>query len=189
MEVSRIEVDREKALKLFKEYEKHKHYSTPIDQEIMKLYELISQGKVVIQALASIAKAGVGDDGFPKLAIARADEKKIQCSVWTDGSCEMAPPGGVRARARFFSWPRETFATKKDRAWRSTAIVPPAPLHMRPRYKLSNYHTLWEAEWGDIVPHDPMLLRRIGKGDTWLVLAHWDLTEVERAVLTSRLGQ
>jgi hypothetical protein len=32
-----------------------------------------------------------------------------------------------------------------------------------------------------------MLLRRIGRADLWLVVAGWDLTEVERAALSTRL--
>lgn len=38
------------------------------------------------------------------------------------------------------------------------------------------------------MPKDPYLLRRIGKGDMWLVVAAWDLTEVERAALATRLN-
>jgi len=36
-------------------------------------------------------------------------------------------------------------------------------------------------------PRDPMLLRRLG-GDLWLVVAHWDLTEVERAAMATRVN-
>jgi hypothetical protein len=32
-----------------------------------------------------------------------------------------------------------------------------------------------------------MLLRRIGKGDLWLVVASWNLTAVEKAALATRL--
>ena len=31
-------------------------------------------------------------------------------------------------------------------------------------------------------------LRRIGKADLWLVVAQWDLTEVEKAALSTRVG-
>ncbi len=51
----------------------------------------------------------------------------------------------------------------------------------------SNYHILWEAEWTKIVPRDPYLLRRIGQADLWLVVAAWNLTEVERAALSTRI--
>lgn len=52
---------------------------------------------------------------------------------------------------------------------------------------MNKYHILWEAEWSPIPPRDPMLLRRIGKADLWVVVAHWDLTEVERAALSTRI--
>jgi hypothetical protein len=44
------------------------------------------------------------------------------------------------------------------------------------------------TEWRKVVPKDPYLLRRIGDGDMWVVVAHWDLTEVERAALAHRLN-
>ena len=67
------------------------------------------------------------------------------------------------------------------------AQLPLIPVHLRPKRGLENYHILWEAEWEPIPPRDPYLLRRIGKADLWLVVAHWDLTEVERAVLATRV--
>ncbi|MGH3300400.1 MAG: hypothetical protein ACRDOK_01755 [Streptosporangiaceae bacterium] len=36
-----------------------------------------------------------------------------------------------------------------------------------------------------VPPRDPALLRWI-RGDLWAVVAQWDLTELERAVLSSR---
>jgi hypothetical protein len=65
-------------------------------------------------------------------------------------------------------------------------VVPLVPIHLRPRRALGAYHILWEAEWKRVPPVDPMLLRRIG-GDIWLVVAAWDLTEVERAAMQTRL--
>ena len=66
--------------------------------------------------------------------------------------------------------------------------MPVIPVHLRPRRGLQNYHVLWEAEWERIPPRDPMLLRRIGRGDMSLVVAAWDLTEVERAALATRFS-
>jgi hypothetical protein len=39
--------------------------------------------------------------------------------------------------------------------------------------------------WNEIPARDPALLRHI-RGDLWAVLAVWDLTELERAVLGQR---
>jgi hypothetical protein len=50
---------------------------------------------------------------------------------------------------------------------------------------------LWEVEeWADRrigsrADRDPYLLRHLG-GDLWAVLAEWDLTELERAVMAGR---
>jgi hypothetical protein len=49
------------------------------------------------------------------------------------------------------------------------------------------WRRLWEAEWRRVAPRDPYLLRHVG-GDIWVVLAAWDLTEVERAAMATRLN-
>ena len=46
---------------------------------------------------------------------------------------------------------------------------------------------LWEAEW-ETVPRDPLLLRHLA-GGLYAVMASWDLTPLERAVLKGRLIQ
>lgn len=66
-----------------------------------------------------------------------------------------------------------------------TAIVPIIPANLRPAKALHRYVILWEADW-EAVPVDPMLLRHL-HGDLYVVLAVWDLTPVERAVLNGRL--
>jgi hypothetical protein len=40
-------------------------------------------------------------------------------------------------------------------------------------------------EWTRVPPRDPALLRHI-RGDLWVVLAVWDLTDLERLVLSQR---
>jgi hypothetical protein len=70
---------------------------------------------------------------------------------------------------------------------RRQAITPPIPPEERPKRGLPGYHILWEAVWKHLPPVDPMLLKRIGKTDFWIVLAAWELTDVERAVLGSHM--
>ena len=49
------------------------------------------------------------------------------------------------------------------------------------------FHILWEVEqWDPTPPVDPALVRHI-RGDLWAVIAMWDLTELERAVLAARI--
>jgi hypothetical protein len=172
MEVTKLEqVKPDKAAELYK-------------KEIGRVYRLISEGKTVVKALESIAKASIDETGFPKLAIARSDQKRQSCFMHHDGAAQMSPTRNKRGRDSVFAFPPETFAFRKDRAWRAEAVVPVCPIHLRPKRALENYHTLWEAEWTGQAPYDPILLRRLGRDDVWLVMAAWDLTEVERAVLT-----
>jgi hypothetical protein len=188
METAKIILDKERAGELLRAYQTHVNYSEPIDAEIMRAYKEISRGRMIIQALKSIAAAGCGADGWPKLALARADEKKTFCVIYGDGSALMASAFASRGRNRRFEWPARTFPPFKNRPWRVEAVAPLIPLPLRPKRGLENYHVLFEAEWTGAVPHDPFLLRRLGKADLWLVLAQWDLSEIERAALASRVG-
>jgi hypothetical protein len=51
---------------------------------------------------------------------------------------------------------------------------------------LKHYHILWEAEWENAPPVDPYLLRRIS-ANLFVVIASWDLTPLERAVMAESL--
>lgn len=181
------QIDRDQARELWKKYQSHVHRQTEADAEIAAIYKRIAQGKTVIRALESIRAAGLGPDGCPKLAIARAD----MATVWwypnrwypNRGRCEFSERG-ARSNSRKtirMDWP----GLQSDK-YNSEAIVPIIPVHLRPKRGLQNYHILWEAEWTKRYPVDPYLLRRFG-GDAWLVVAAWDLTDVERAVMSQRL--
>jgi hypothetical protein len=180
MNTARIEVDRDTAAVLYRKYREHRDQATDQDLRIESVYRQIARGKKVIMAFESIRQAGLDDQGRPKLAIIRADAQ------WA-----YLRKDRERVSFQMDSWPRGN-ATKrtisvpwKGMEWASTsakARVPLVPVHLRPKTNLSNYHILWEADW-EHAPVDPMLLRRYG-GDLWLVLAAWDLTAVERAVLS-----
>lgn len=65
-------------------------------------------------------------------------------------------------------------------------MVPSVPVWLRPEGHLSEYHILWEAEWEVAPPVDPILLKYVS-GPMYAVIAQWDLTPVERAVLEGRI--
>lgn len=67
--------------------------------------------------------------------------------------------------------------------------VPIIPARFVPSFGLSNYHILWEVEKWDVVtpPRDPLLLKRISP-NIFTVLAAWELTDLERAVLRGRIA-
>ena len=178
MNVARIEVDYATAAELYRKYNENRDVATEQDRKIESVYRQIMRGKKVIRAIESIRQAGLDEKGRPKLALIRADAKECYWRGWSD---EMV--------FRMDRWSSDSWSRRqikipwKGQKWGDSAkaIVPLIPVHLRPKTALSNYHVLWEADWQD-APIDPMLLRRMG-ADLWIVLAAWDLTSVERAVL------
>lgn len=192
MDVQKLTMDKAQAKALYEEYRAHSDYQTKDDAAIAAIYKRIAQGKLVIRALASITAAGLDEVGMPKLAIARADMPRVQCVHDTDrvhfGSLT-ARGNGSWAKGRRFSVDMpgcQSVNWNDKKRYQRAASVPLIPVHLRPRRGMQNYFVLWEAEWYSY-PVDPYLLRRCGE-DAWIVVAAWDLTPVERAVMSSRLN-
>lgn len=186
METTTLTMVRAEARALYRQYRKHLHWSTPIDHEIARIYQLLAQGRVIVKALESITTAGLGEDKRPKLAIVRADAQRCFVRGWG---------GAVRFSMKAWAYDNQTrtyIDIPGDRfagpVASGEAIVPLVPLPHRPPRGLANYHILFEAEWRNVPPTDPMLLRRLGKADLWVVVAAWDLTEIERTVLAARIS-
>lgn len=185
MQTEQIVLDPKAARTLYREYKKHVHYSNKIDHAIRRVYQLIAQGKMVIKALESIRRAGLDAEGLPKLAIARADVERCYLTLAPYGSATFSSIQWRAPLSARFEFPTGTFPQRTNWVGKQ-AIVPIIPVHLRPRKAIERYHILWEADW-HAVPKDPLLLRRID-GDLWLVVAQWDLTEVERAALATRVS-
>lgn len=188
MNVEKLSMEQEQARTLYKAYQESRGHMTADDRAIAAIYKRLAAGKLVIRALASITAAGLGDDKLPKLALMRADVPKVECAPQRDSivfnSCgRNGRRAGSYAKDRHFDipMPGSTYATANR-----IADVPLIPVHLRPRKAIDKYHVLWEADWNQY-PIDPYLLRRFGQ-DAWLVVAAWDLTPVERAVMSTRLN-
>lgn len=163
-------------------------------------YQALAAGTPLLNLDDVFRNVLVDENGRPKLAIARADRREVgffwgpeQDSAWFDCSKDF--------QARSFVW-RSTLAVSvamgrthglKDGRWdRRVAgytLIPMVPADIRPKHgQLRNLHILWEVEqWSDKpvrsrAPSDPMLLKHIG-GALYAVLAEWDLTPLERAIL------
>lgn len=131
---------------------------------------------------------------LPKLAVARADVTEVFCrgigmsgSVRFDYDRQWRPDHHTRHRFDVASGTFDVPALAAGR-WpqEMVAMAPTIPPALRPKHHLRNYHLLWEAEWKKpsrpAPPVDPALLQHVG-GDLYAVLAVWDLTPLERAVL------
>jgi hypothetical protein len=196
MPVIEVLVTREKARELMKAYRLHRSAQTPEDRAIERAYREIASGRVLIRALDSIKAAGLDEHGRPKLALARADHRRVRMSIGVSRDAQFYP---LRWTKRPGRWSTAQWETTRHEAIvvpglraashtnAADAMVPLIPVHLRPQTAIENYHILWEAEWSEAPPVDPMLLRRLG-GDLWIVVAAWDLTEIERAVMASRVA-
>lgn len=199
-ESARITTNPQHARQLLRQYREAKGPRTDADKAIMSAFRAIARGQVVIQAAESIRKAGWGADGFPKLAMTRANAERCVVSCSSSGTAiafhdASSRAGYVRARYRVENMPPRENTPYEQPAWssrrwaveRAEALVPLIPLPHRPQHNLRNYWILWEAVWQPArAPRDPLLLRHL-EGDLWLVLAAWDLTDVERAVIEQRV--
>lgn len=183
MEAVKVEVDFELARQRLRAYRDARAPKTPQDVAIMKAYRQIVRGKTVIRAHESIRQAGFDEQGRPRLAMARANEKRIDCNVWSN-RIEFAPDAYVRWNSARNITIKLEQDSKRMQA-RGRAVVPLIPLHLRPRGSLYPYYVLWEAAW-QALPVDPLLLRKL-TGDLYIVLAAWDLTAVEQAALAGAL--
>jgi hypothetical protein len=188
MNVAQVTVDRSRARELFRAHKKHQHYSEPIDQEIQRSYQLIAQGRTVIQAFESIRQAGLNAEGLPKLAICRADARECHWRTFSGYGEFLADERWSSSRMQASKRMHLDWTDIASNSKEGKARLPLIPLHLRPQRGLANYHILWEAEWTPVPPVDPFLLRRIGRGDLWLVVAAWELTAVERAALSTRMS-
>ena len=196
MNVDQLVLSQDDAVKLLHRYQTHKNYQkpNPIDMEVERIAKLISKGKVVVRGAGSVIATGLNDaTHLPKLAIARADSAFCRLDPRKDGSATMLSgidwADGRTSRDRVFEFDAGSFPFLASGKWGQKAIMPHIPPDIRPKRGIQNYHVIWEALWEKVPPVDPILCRQIGKSDFFLVLAQWDLSEVERAVMQSRIGQ
>lgn len=199
MNVATITMPKEKALAKLAAYRTSRYRS--VDAEYRAAYagyRALAKGTALIHVEDAIRQGGL-DEGFrPRLAIARADAKEIRFA-W----------GWNSTRAEFITHPRPNWRTAHafgidmgrvhsiGERWNTIeafALVPMVPPDIRPRGALSRFHILWEVEaWAAKSrlarpPRDPYLLRHLG-GALFAVIAAWDLTDLERAVMQGRAAR
>lgn len=198
MDLATIEITKEEAEERLREYEGQITEERTVEDEAIKAgYRAAARGLPVVQLTKCIERGGYFPSGLPRIAIVRADAKR--CHVMVEGSQPRlsfvfadarhadnrgALVGNHTVRVTVPAIPAEEI---KMRAWRGETVVPIIPPRHRPgRARIRGFHILWEVEaWANIAPRDPALLRHI-RGDLWSVVATWDLTDLERAVLAAR---
>lgn len=160
------------------------------DRAVMSGYKSLAKGKTVIDLVQVVKEAGAFDygNGLPKLAIARADVKTAWCCrSWWNGRITFdddANRGRANSTTRV-ELPEGSFNRLDGRREDvvGKAIVPLIPPQHRPTESmLRNFWILWEAEWKMQPPADPILLKPLGC-NLYAVVASWDLSPLEQAVL------
>lgn len=205
MDLATIEMPVQEARKKFLEYReavKGRHYEE--DQAIMQGYRALAQGRRLLRMSETIEAAGFDGRGLPKLGLAKADgkwddprpanvfvrierlngqQRRITYSPEPIGN--MAHNAGIKAGVTRFVVPCPSDVPTPSVWDRWQAIVPLVPPSLRPR-SLAPYFVLFEATWfinSRQIKGDPALVKHLG-GDLWVVVATWDLTPLERAVLS-----
>lgn len=165
-------------------------------------YKEAANGRPLLSLSEAIGNAPRDKRGRPRLAIARADRRQVALTF--DGA---RPARTARFDTRVNgAWRRDAGRTRglsinvpyrhdlpTTNEWdsRGFALVPIVPPDVRGHHALDRHHILWEVEqWSETrigarPDRDPYLLRHIG-GDLWAVIAEWDLTNIERAVMSGR---
>ncbi len=205
MNVSTISMSKADAQKAFHEYQAavradrlnvRKVWKTE-DVALMQAYKHLARGTAVLDLQAAMTQGGSKlFDGcpvpLPCLAIVNSDAPMCFLALQRDGGARFSSTRWGKSRRHSVPFPAGTFPVVPASvnfwsvAERST-MTPIIPPHLRPKHSLANYRTLWEVEaWTPEPPKDPMLLKPLG-GMLYAVLATWDLTEMERAVLRGRV--
>lgn len=197
MNIEPLVIASDEAEAKFNEYSQaSRDGGTATDAALANAYRTALSGQPVIALTATIHAGGYLPDGLPRLAICRADAE----NCWVKATRVAFKP---RDRLTYSSVPdprhcgalvgarhllvRVPGPDEPPLGRRGHTVVPLTPPRHRPtRRRLSSCHILWEVqEWTPDPPIDPVLLRHI-YGDLWAVLAQWDLTDLERAILPGR---
>lgn len=186
MNVETIEVTPQVAMKKLTEYRSLTvRQRTAEDEALERMYSLVRKGGKVLDAAAAIRSAGLNESGYPKLAIVRSDWPFVQCRLDT----AEARFQGRQDRDTWASTTASVFRVPAMPLWRGSyrqsvwSAVPHIPADIRPTDALKNYYTLFEVEKWETYPTDPLLLKRIPKTTLFVVIAEWDLTPLEAAIL------
>jgi hypothetical protein len=194
-------VEAEKKLKLYRNKlakDAGKQLAVSVRKQYESLraaYYALSKGQAIVDLTHVFDICPLDPKAYPRLAICTAEAKGVEFS-WSGPQRMHFTPFSDRKNYRWNTRVEVHLShARRPEGWSSYgyARVPMIPAHIRPeKGKESDWHILWEVEeWKntrrEITPdRDPYLLRHLG-GSLYAVLAEWDLSELEQAVMRDSL--
>jgi hypothetical protein len=168
--------------------------ATRDDKMLLRGLRAVLRGQKVIDVNLAIGTGGRDMWGRPRLAIGRADWPFVQLHGRVEGFQFSSrtgtwgrPPRGevVVPETSFAPVPADVRRAMQIQTAR--AQTPSIPPQFRPADgTLADHHLLFEAVWQPAPTRDPLLLKHID-GPFYVVLAAWDLTPLEQAILRMKL--
>lgn len=176
--VEMISMGKREAQKAWEEYRAAlKLHQKQYMRETIKALSYLRRGIKLVD-IAEIFKQMPLKNCMPQLAIGPAWQEEIALTHRSSGWGELLG----------FSFPMPPFPVENfTYTKRYSTLVPNIPPHLVPKGSLrtGKYYILWEVENWEEVPKDPILLRRITR-NLFAVLASWDLTPLEQAILRGK---
>lgn len=162
----------------------------PVYKDLQKIYNQVKNGRKVIDIGKVIAKGGVHPNQHPKLAIAQVTSKKVSCKYSQNGDVKFLNSTWESKADVILPVCLPVYTFQDNDRWRRLELEAPVPIippKIRPSVVSDDYYILWEVDvWKMVPPTDPYLLRRITK-NMFVVLAGWDLTEIEKSAMAGRM--
>jgi len=200
MDVATITCPADEARAKLEEYRAGLAGREPTDEDrgIVLGYQALAKGKSLIDLPAVFRACPPDRTGTrPALAVARAHWRHVRLEREWTGACRF-----YAGRDRVPSYLRVAWHTRivfpagtlpapvrgSGAVPDLLAVVPLIPPNLRPARALHRYSILFEAEWEPVPPTDPLLIRHL-HGGLYVVLAAWNLTPLEKAVLAGRIGE
>jgi len=176
-------------------------------EQLLKGYEALEKGTPLIDISTIWPTVEFDAKMRPRIAICRADRKEVefrweayqQAGIFSGSDAKQAGESlRIRAELGRFHGRKHIWVHENQRHARDITVQGFAPVPMIPPDKIPahgqrrEWHILWEVEaWADRsktgrAPVDPFLLKHLG-GALYAVLASWDLTPLEQAIMNGAL--
>lgn len=196
MNVATITMSPGQAKARLRTYRKALHAQPDREYErAAQAYRALASGTPLLQLSAAFAECPLDAKNRPRIAIARADQAQVRFRS-LNGSYQFRPVtewrmSAASSRVRSVVVAVPVAVPQTPDGYALVPMVPPEAREKITAGDLCDHWVLWEVEaWADQIisatpDRDPYLLRRIAD-DLYAVIAAWDLTEVERAIMRDR---